>query len=157
MIPLNIRQFASRMEAEHPEWSIHEAVIKGYLFAKEEDIPFVDDAIVKPEPEVVTMATDDDMFEYAWKLYDRKDNKKSAIKAWKKLSPKDKQKVLSVIPDYVKAHDEKKYRPMFATFLNQERYNDEDIDINEYGRQSAEQQERAFVENSLRSIIQSNK
>lgn len=79
---------------------------------------------VKKEKEVA--ASEDELFLIAWNAYDRKDNKKSALKAWSKLSQSQKDKCLQVIPSYVKAHKDKKYRPMFSTFINQERFNDEE-------------------------------
>lgn len=79
---------------------------------------------VKKEKEVAT--SEDELFLLAWNAYDRKDNKKSALKAWSRLSQSQKDKCLQVIPSYVKAHKDKKYRPMFSTFINQERFNDEE-------------------------------
>lgn len=154
MTPLEARRAATQYEKEHPTASLHEAFIQGYLFRKNsQEAFFVDDTPALPEKPSPPLMSDDELFEYAWQLYDRKDNKKCAIRAWKKLSLADKKRVLDVIPAYVRAHDDKKYRPMFATFLNQERYNDEEFVIennSNYGR--AEQQERTFLEQAVQSF-----
>lgn len=71
-------------------------------------------------------------FDDFWNLYDYKKSKPTALKAWNKIPHETKVKIMGVIPDYLRATPEKKYRKHPSTWLNQECWNDE-IEANEPG------------------------
>ena len=87
--------------------------------------------------EMESMKSEEDSFEQVWNLYNKKEGKQQARKAWMKLSNKDKeavkQKLSYWLSNYISRHG-KQYQPMFSTFLNQRRWEDE---INENNEQSA--------------------
>ena len=87
--------------------------------------------------EMESMKSEEDSFEHVWNLYNKKEGKQQARKAWMKLSNKDKEAVKQKLSDwlsnYISRHG-KQYQPMFSTFLNQRRWEDE---INENNEQSA--------------------
>lgn len=87
--------------------------------------------------EMESMKSEEDSFEHVWNLYNKKEGKQQARKAWMKLSNKDKeavnQKLSDWLSNYISRHG-KQYQPMFSTFLNQRRWEDE---INENNEQSA--------------------
>lgn len=87
--------------------------------------------------EMESMKSEEDSFEQVWNLYNKKEGKQQARKAWMKLSNKDKEAVKQKLSDwlsnYISRHG-KQYQPMFSTFLNQRRWEDE---INENNEQSA--------------------
>ena len=87
--------------------------------------------------EMENMKSEEDSFEQVWNLYNKKEGKQQARKAWMKLSNKDKEAVKQKLSDwlsnYISLHG-KQYQPMFSTFLNQRRWEDE---INENNEQSA--------------------
>ena len=87
--------------------------------------------------EMESMKSEEDSFEQVWNLYNKKEGKQQARKAWMKLSNKDKEAIKQKLPDwlsnYISLHG-KQYQPMFSTFLNQRRWEDE---INENNEQSA--------------------
>lgn len=87
--------------------------------------------------EMESMKSEEDSFEQVWNLYNKKEGKQQARKAWMKLSNKDKESVKQKLSDwlsnYISRHG-KQYQPMFSTFLNQRRWEDE---INENNEQSA--------------------
>lgn len=87
--------------------------------------------------EMESMKSDEDSFIEVWNLYNKKEGKQQARKAWMKLSNKDKEAVKQKLSDwlsnYISRHG-KQYQPMFSTFLNQRRWEDE---INENNEQSA--------------------
>lgn len=87
--------------------------------------------------EMESMKSDEDSFIEVWNLYNKKEGKQQARKAWMKLSNKDKEAVKQKLPDWLSNYlylYGKQYQPMFSTFLNQRRWEDE---INEKNEQSA--------------------
>lgn len=60
-----------------------------------------------------------------WDLYDKKEQRDSCEKKWNALDLETQEKIISVLPDYVKWKNEKQYRPNPQTFLNQKRWLDE--------------------------------
>jgi hypothetical protein len=66
-------------------------------------------------------------FEDFWKLYDKKvGGKKDAKKKFDNLKIEDQERIMEILPMYKKSTPEKQYRPNPATFLNQERWKNED-------------------------------
>jgi hypothetical protein len=69
------------------------------------------------------------MFEDFWQQYPRKVAKKSAEKAWKKLSDIEQTKALNAVSQHVKywktKETEHEFIPHPATWLNQARFEDE--------------------------------
>lgn len=90
--------------------------------------------------------TDFDLF---WSAYPRKTAKGAARKAWARLSPDTVtvQKMLDALtwqrvqPQWLK--DGGQYIPMPATYLNQERWEDEPVNLPQFGSKTV---------NSLRAI-----
>jgi hypothetical protein len=72
----------------------------------------------------------DTAFNSFWSYYPRKTSKPAAVRAWNGLNQTQKQKIISVIPDWVDAWKgkDKQYIPHPSTWLNQHRFND-DVDI----------------------------
>jgi hypothetical protein len=64
-------------------------------------------------------------FNVFWDLYDKKEQKDSCEKKWNALDLATQEKIILVLPDYVKWKNEKQYRPNPQTFLNQKRWLDE--------------------------------
>lgn len=64
-----------------------------------------------------------------WNLYDHKKGDKLACeKKWNKLKDEIREKIITSLPKFISQHTEKKYQPYPATYLNQERWNDEITD-----------------------------
>lgn len=62
-----------------------------------------------------------------WEAYQRKDNKLMAERAWVKLKPAEQCLAFQRAPAFVRAHPDKRYRPMLSTYLNQKRFLDEEL------------------------------
>lgn len=60
-------------------------------------------------------------FNVFWDLYDKKEQRDSCEKKWNALDLETQEKIISVLPDYVKWKNEKQYRPNPQTFLNQKK------------------------------------
>jgi len=65
------------------------------------------------------------LFEQFWNLYNKKVDKKKTEQKWIKLDIETMEKIISIVPDYVKVHHEERYRKHPTTFLNNESWNDE--------------------------------
>lgn len=95
------------------------------------------------EPEIISD------FELVWKAYPRKVGKGAARKAWAKLQPDTAlvQKMLDALnwqrtqPGWLK--DGGQFIPHLATWLNQERWDDEPVNLPQFGTKTM---------NSLRAI-----
>jgi hypothetical protein len=72
-------------------------------------------------------AREDDGFDEVWDLYDKKESKLYARRAWGRLSKKDRAAALARIPDYVRATPDRKYRANLSTWLNGRKWEDEDL------------------------------
>jgi len=66
----------------------------------------------------------DDGFETFWKTYDKNIDKKKCYTKWKLIRRIDKDKILAVVADYVKANPEPRYRRNPYNYLNNEGWND---------------------------------
>ncbi|WP_185269448.1 hypothetical protein [Chryseobacterium bernardetii] len=67
-------------------------------------------------------------FSVFWDLYDKKVGDKSGCKKkWDKLSHHTQNKIIDTLPSFKSKIEDKKYQPHPATYLNQERWNDETI------------------------------
>lgn len=68
-----------------------------------------------------------ELFDFAWKTYLRKDGKEAARKAWDKLTIEEISEIGRHLPKYIKANEntDRQYIPHFATYLNQKRFKDE--------------------------------
>lgn len=65
-------------------------------------------------------------FNIFWDLYDKKVGDKNLCKKkWLKLSDEDMNKIISILPEWKSQFKDKQFQPYPATFLNQERWNDE--------------------------------
>ncbi|HRC82057.1 MAG TPA: hypothetical protein PLF27_11810 [Sedimentibacter sp.] len=65
-------------------------------------------------------------FEIFWDSYGRKEGDKSAcIKKWHKLKDEDRQKIIDTLPVFLSKIKDKQFQPYPATYLNQQRWNDE--------------------------------
>lgn len=66
-------------------------------------------------------------FESAWKSYTKKGVKKTALRSWSNLTTTQRTQATQHIPLYIKNHEDNNkvpYLPHFATYINQERWND---------------------------------
>ena len=68
-----------------------------------------------------------EVFEFLWKLYERKGNRKSSLNNWNKLTVKQKDEVKLKVRAYVDSTPEKRYRKSLEVYLNKSReyWNDE--------------------------------
>ena len=65
-------------------------------------------------------------FEDFWNTYNKKRDKESAMRAWKRLSQKDMSEMLNALPNYLKQFEkDNTYQPHPSTFLNKKRWRDE--------------------------------
>jgi hypothetical protein len=64
-------------------------------------------------------------FEDFWNLYDRKEDKKDAIKKWEKLNQLEKEYIMSFIPNYKLSLSDLKYQRNPVTFLNKRTWENE--------------------------------
>lgn len=68
----------------------------------------------------------DEKFNAWWTIYEKPTGKKPAYKLWIKLDEETKDLIIERTPDFVKHHNNPKYRPNPLTFLNQERWLDDE-------------------------------
>lgn len=66
-------------------------------------------------------------FDDWWQIYGKKVGRFNAEKKWNKLSLRDQKRAMLHTPEYVKNTPDKQYRLNPQTYLNQKRYNDEEI------------------------------
>ena len=73
--------------------------------------------------------TEPDPFDQFWQLYPRRVAKADARKAWAKIKPADRQKIIEVLPEHLKqdqwTKDGGTFIPYPASWLNGERWEDE--------------------------------
>ena len=63
-----------------------------------------------------------------WDLYDRKEgSKKNCENKWNKLKHDEQAKIISIIPAYLKTITDKQFQPFPETWLNQRRWENEDL------------------------------
>jgi len=67
------------------------------------------------------------LFELFWDLYDKKSVRPKCEKVWLKLEMSVIEKILSVVPEYIKSTPDKQFRKNPLTWLNNECWNDEII------------------------------
>jgi len=65
------------------------------------------------------------IFSEFWNLYNKKVNKESAFKAFKKVKQKDYDHIRKNIPLFIKQFTDKQFQPHFSTYLNGKRWEDE--------------------------------
>ncbi len=68
---------------------------------------------------------DNEMFDTAWGLYEKKGNRKTSLAKFLKLKASTMQDILNHIPLYVLSTPDKQFRKDFQTYLNQECWYDE--------------------------------
>lgn len=68
-----------------------------------------------------------DLFNELWTLYDKKTNKVQAVRSFKSKEKLFPENIKDIILDYVRSTPDKQYRKHFATWLNNECWNDEII------------------------------
>ncbi len=65
-------------------------------------------------------------FDVFWDSYGRKEGDKNACKKkWHKLNDADRQKIIDTLPVFLAKIKDKQFQPYPATYLNQQRWNDE--------------------------------
>ena len=69
--------------------------------------------------------SDDDGFDEFWQSYGKKEGKKSAASAWKRLSRANRQAAIDGIPALIAARPEAQYRPHPQKYLNQSLWENE--------------------------------
>ena len=75
----------------------------------------------------IDSAPDDEGFIEFWTLYPVHKAKKVAARSWRRLPRKHKDQALEHLRRRPFAESDKQYVPHPSTYLNQERWNDEDI------------------------------
>ena len=80
-------------------------------FISYDEMAAIVDALRQPS------STDKELFEQCWIDYTRKGSKKLAYDRWKKLSEKDRQKIVTHIPFYVKSND-RQYLKDFERYIS---------------------------------------
>lgn len=80
----------------------------------------------------------ENLFETFWNLYDKKVERKSCYNKFMKLDLQVIQKIINVVPFYVKSTPEVKYRKNPETWINGECWNDEIKKENEIKQQQQE-------------------
>lgn len=74
-------------------------------------------------------------FDDFWNLYGKKmGDKPKCEKKWLKLKPEEREKIMRILPDWISQFRDKQFQPYPATFLNQQRWNDE-IKIKQNGHE----------------------
>jgi len=73
----------------------------------------------------ITIEQKNNLFDQFWNLYDKKVDRKKSFDKWKKLDIETMQKIIDVVPAYVKKHKDIQYRKNPVTFLNNESWNDD--------------------------------
>lgn len=66
----------------------------------------------------IDYASIDAEFEQSWIAYERKGNKQTALRYWRKLTDTDRAEIIKAIPNYIKARPEKKFRKDFQGWIN---------------------------------------
>lgn len=63
-----------------------------------------------------------------WDTYDKKlGNKKNCEKKWAKLKPEEQEKIMNILPAYLKTIKDKQYQPYPETFLHERRWENEHL------------------------------
>lgn len=114
---------SAKVSANHPANSENE-----YEIENESEIDIEDDRVSVSVPK---KSLQEERFDEFWKAYPRKQAKGEAKKAWKKLSPSKElfERILSVVEVAKQCEqwtrEKGKYIPYPATWLNQERWDDD--------------------------------
>ena len=83
------------------------------------------DAINKGKKEKKEYIVD---FARFWDLYNKKNGDKARCEVkWKKLTGEDQTRIIEILPRYLKTIKDKQYQPYPETFLNQRRWENEDL------------------------------
>lgn len=82
---------------------------------------------IEKEKHIVQDEPLDERFELFWNMYNKKSGRKNCIAKWGKMKDCDKNRLIEVLPQYIKMKSDMKYRPLPLTFLNGELWNDEII------------------------------
>ena len=69
----------------------------------------------------------DIQFDVFWNLYDKKVSKDKAQAKWNKLPYEDKIKIIQTLPAFIAKIKDKQYQPYPDTYLNNRRWEDEDM------------------------------
>ena len=71
------------------------------------------------------------VFDELYNLYNKKVNRTASLKAFNKIKITEYDAIRKHIPNFVKTFKDKQFQPYFSTYLNNERWQDEIITINE--------------------------
>lgn len=75
----------------------------------------------------------ENLFEFFWNLYDKKQGRDVALKSWMKIDLSEMENVIKNVPKYVDSTPDKTYRKNAATYLNGKHWHDEIIFKNNNG------------------------
>ena len=82
-----------------------------------------------------------------WDLYDKKQGNKIACeKKWEKLKDAERTKVIETLPVFLSKIKEKQFQPFPATYLNQQRWND-DLGIEKFNKDKFAPDLKGFINN----------
>jgi len=129
---LNHAKYRALRDQEHRKEYKREWIRKERAKKKEVDKSVDNGGQIRPqytqaeaEADINNMSKSDDLdFCVFWSLYPKKSAKKKAFQIWKRLSTKDRQKIISDLADRFTNVD-LQYVPLPTTYLNGERWNDE--------------------------------
>jgi uncharacterized protein YdaU (DUF1376 family) len=90
-----------------------------------------DEGVPKPPSRKKTPATSPEGFDEFWKLYPRKEAKPRALRAWRKVEPAELPAILAGLRVHIQKEQwqkgDVKYIPLPATWLNDRRWEDENV------------------------------
>lgn len=88
--------------------------------------------------EEITSAADDvsvwPCFTNFWYVYNKKISKSKCEKKWKKITQGAREKIMQHLQEYIPSTPNPKYRKNPSTYLENESWNDEIINLNEHGQ-----------------------
>lgn len=122
---------------EHPEFSPEDIYLNAYQQAvkdmEQAEKQRLRDEAKQQSLQLVTENPDNYSFEYFWKIYEKKLDKDSALKAWNRLSESEKAAAVEYAPRYVAvtSGDNYRLRRYPATYLNKKTWT---TPIEEYER-----------------------
>lgn len=85
-------------------------------------------------------------FETFWSLYDKKVERSSCEKKWKKINPDSYSLIFAHVEEYVKSTPDKQFRKNPETYLNNQCWNDEIISSGNHGKESLNDIEKRLQE-----------
>jgi hypothetical protein len=74
----------------------------------------------------------EESFKKFYSMYGKQVTKKPSLLKWLKLTDQDIERIMAHVPRFVKATPDVKYRPNPLTYLNQRRWEDEEVEVKKF-------------------------